>query len=68
MTESANPAVRRFIRHIREQCSQRATSDPANPRMRDSLLAEWRRTPELVALTPADDEMILREILRGTGT
>lgn len=65
---TSNPHVARFIGRVREHCSQRATSDRARPDWADSLRAERLRTPELVNLTPADDELIEREIRRGSGT
>lgn len=65
---TSNPHVARFVFMIREQCSQRATCDPAAPRLADSLRDQLRRTHELVALSPSDAELIDIEIRRGTGT
>ena len=65
---STDPRVASFIRNVREQCAGIATTAPPKHWLADSLRAEWRRTPELVALSPADYELIEREIRRGTNT
>lgn len=62
------PAVARFLRAIRERFSQRATVDPPDYRGADSLRAERARTPELVHVSPDEDEAIEREIRKWTGT
>mgnify|MGYP007007270746 CR=1 FL=1 len=60
--------VAAFVRSIRERCSQIASTAPPQHWLADSIRAEWARTPELVLLTPADRELIEREIRRRTNT
>lgn len=65
---TANKHVARHIRRIREHCSQRASSDPPRHDWADTLRAERLRDRHLVNLAPSDDELIERELRRGTGT
>jgi len=63
-----NPHVAAFVVTIRERCANRATNDPARYDWADSLRAERLRNRHLVNLAPADDELLERELRRGTGT
>jgi hypothetical protein len=68
---SANPKVRAFVRSIREQCAGISTCDPPKHWLADSLRAKWARARgeiDVLTLTPADDELVVREILKGTNT
>lgn len=65
---SDNPHVRAFVRSIREQCAGISTCDPPKHWLADSLRAQRARMHGLAVLTPADDELIEREIRRGTNT
>lgn len=68
---SDNPKVRAFVRSIREQCAGISTCDPPKHWLADSLRAQWaraRRDIDVLTITPADDELVVREILRGTNT
>lgn len=66
-----NPAVARFVKQVREQCAGISTCDPPKHWLADSLRAQWARVRseiDVLTLTPADDELVKREILRGTNT
>lgn len=66
--DTDNPHVARFVRHIRETCAGIATTEPPQHWLADSLRAERKRAHGLAVLTPSDDELIDREIRRGTNT
>lgn len=66
-----NEHVARFVRSVREQCAGISTCDPPKHWLADSLRAQWaraRRDIDVLTITPADDELVKREILRNTNT
>jgi hypothetical protein len=55
-----------FLRYVREMTSHRSDTDRPDYEMRDHLRGRFYR--EHVGFAPADEERVLREIRRGTGT